>query len=199
MFHLDSRIMDVIFDEDGSLISYLIKMDDITIEIPVFNIEAEKRTASVLWIWLSKLYVTIKETFKKYSFKDNSNKNINITIFTLSEFISNLGHLFPYNGLTISDLKRQIEESNLFPLFFPNGTFIIIRDDLHLEFFTDENIWERIVCGVAIYAILFSSLEITESIASYESKEIVKLIPSKPKIPAHASALAFIGLLKEQH
>ena len=63
MFHLDSKVMDAIFDEEGALCSYIIKIGEIIIEIPVFSIEAEKRTASVLWIWLSKISSEILTVF----------------------------------------------------------------------------------------------------------------------------------------
>lgn len=198
MFNIDSNALGVLYDEEKNIESLIIHTDVIAIEIPLFSIESEKRTATAIWVWLGKLHENLSQSMKKFKIKDESERNVVLTILSLSEFINHLGHLFPYQGFTIDDLKREIDNANLFPFISPDGGFLIIRDDLHLEYTTDENHWERIVCGAAIYSIMLSCLNITESQAIHESKEITKQIPLKPKIPTHATALGLIGLLEKE-
>ncbi len=193
MFQLDSTIMDAIF-EDGGISAYIVTIGEVTVEIPVFPIEAEKRTASVLWIWLTKLANDISNVIARY--EHTKLDRVVITIFTISELVSNLGEAMKKGGYSIQDMQKKVEEHNIAPMISPEGLMLIVRDDLHYEYRLDENIWERTVTGLAIFYLLQIILGISEEEARKVSFEIAKNIPSKPKIETHATAMVCVGLMK---
>lgn len=194
MFQLDSSVMDATYDDDGGLTAYLVRIGDITIEIPTFDVEAEKRTASVLWIWLSKLADKILHVIEKNV--RNDVEQLVITKFTISEFKRELGDVFNKSGYSVVEIEKLVEENNATPLLSPEGTLLIVRDDLHLEYMLDENYWERIITGLAIYTIFLGVLDISEENARKLSFELAKSISSKPKIETHAAAKAFLVITR---
>jgi len=195
MFNFDSKNMSVDFDEDGALSSYNVQVSRWKIVIPVFPDEAEKRTASVLWIWINKLHGEITEVISRYNGREDTESEITIQIHGITDFLERLGHVMTSSGYSIDDLKENIEKNNIFPMGIPNGVILIIRDDIHLEYYPDDNFWERLVTGTTLSMLLPTILQISGKLSNEETSKLVSNIPSTPKIHTHAVALACVGML----
>lgn len=189
--------LEVLSDEKGWTSGFIVHVGKIELKIQAAeNKEADEKTATALLVWLARNANKLAGLFKNCG--STYKGEVEINILPLAGFEKEVGGLFPYDGLTLEELKAQVLENGVKAMLaHPNVIYLVVRDDLEKEYFKDTNRMERIIFGIVTYSLLLLVCGMTENTAEEVSVKFVStLIPLKPKIPTHAAAQALIEAKK---
>jgi len=191
----DTEHLSIIKDEDGNTTGFQLNVNEIDILLEPFDWEeADKRVVTAILVILLKFREELYQLLKNNGISKQG--TLQIDVMKISSFKEHFLQYFPYGGMSIEDLEEMIIQTALIILNAPQLLQVVVRDDIELELFLDDNIMLSYIMSRVIGGLLehVCDMDHQESF-KIASKFIMEVLPKEPKIHTHATALAILGSL----